>query len=94
MAVRIVLLGWGAAALELDSPDAGAMIAAGICRVSLSKWGGPLADATVLMFRPEYLRAHGGESDETAHLQAFVRAKLLCPNASAFQVEVPIEVGR
>lgn len=95
MAARIVLLGYGGRCAEIDSPDAGALIASGMCRPSLTKWAGPLADATVLTFRPEYLAAHGGETDDQAHANAWTRAlRLLGVGMREFEVRFPIEVGR
>lgn len=77
MAARIVLLGWAGEAAEVNSTEAGALIASGMARVSLTKWAGELSDATVLVFRPEYLHAHGGEADEKTHRAAYERALLL-----------------
>lgn len=49
MAERIVVLGYGGACIELHSAlDAGAFVESGTLRVSLTKWSGPLANATVL----------------------------------------------
>lgn len=92
MSTRIVLLGWAGEAIEVDSSEAGAFVDSGMCRASMSKWGGPLADATVLMFRAEYLLAHGGEG-EAGQTQAMKVARKLAPGARTFILEGPIPVG-
>lgn len=49
MSDRIVVLGWEGRALELSSPEAELLVKHGHCRVTLTRWGGDLSDATVLM---------------------------------------------
>jgi hypothetical protein len=93
MAARLVLLGYEGRCLELSPADAGALITSGMCRVSLSCWAGPLSDATVLMFRPEYLNAHGGESSPEAHHEAFERCLRLVADGNEFTVDQPIPLG-
>lgn len=93
MAARLVLLGYGGRCGEMDPGDAGTLISSGMCRVSLTKWAGPLADATVLMFRPEYLAAHGGETAE-GYANAWTRVvRLLGLGLREFDVPLPINVG-
>ena len=95
MAERIVILGWGGEAIELyDAMDAAAFVDTGMCRASLTKWGGPLANATVLIPERKYLDTIGGEN-EKGYTQAWaVIRKLVRPAArNEFVLTAPIPVG-
>lgn len=93
MATRIVLLGWAGRAMELAPNDAAALVDTGTCRVSMTKWGGPLADATVLEFRVDYLLRIGAQDAEATHDQAWANVRALIPSGELFQVDTPIPVG-
>ena len=94
MADRIVLLGWNGEAIELKYPgDAAAFVDTGMCRVSLTLWSGPLADATILQIETGWLLKNGGENEvgyaaAIAAVEALVRPE----ERDRFILDVPIPV--
>lgn len=96
MATRNVLFGWGGKCMELNASDASALVDSGMCRASLTQWGGELADATVLMFRGEYLMMTGFHQDsEEAHAEAWRTVQALPTfNAREFEITTPVPVGQ
>jgi hypothetical protein len=94
MAERIVVLGWGSEALELDSAlDADALVTGGSLRVSFTKYGGPLANAVVLVPTNKLLGRAMENSRKQDHERAFATLQRLCPRARLFDVDTPITVG-
>lgn len=96
MAERIVVLGLGGKCLEIPSAmDAGASVNMGMLRASLTKWSGPLANATVLVFTHEYLSKYGNPNEVPAHEKAWenLLAMPYRPLAVEFEVETPIPLA-
>jgi hypothetical protein len=93
MAERLVVLGWAGRALEIPSAsDAAACVYTGMLRVSLTKWGGPLANATVLQFTGHYLDAVLPGGGEETYRQAWknLLALPMHPRPVEFELETPI----
>lgn len=92
MSARIVLLGWEGHCVEFSSAlDADALRNDGVVRASLMKVGGPLTDATILVFEEHYLDSLGGREAEHAHKEA-LRRLLQMPlyQPREFDVEIPL----
>lgn len=93
MAERIVLLGWAGEALELAPLDADVLVKDKICRVSFTLWGGPLADAVVLVPHRKALGVSWENAGQEDFAKVMERVKRLCATARPFTVRSPVPIA-